>query len=88
MIISRIPNYVEYSFEGMSLWFSEMCNRAFLFHPDDTPEDIVSILSGEQLFSVDECSIIKDIFESMFGKFGDEVYEAAYPVFMKSMKIS
>jgi hypothetical protein len=85
MVSSRIPSYKENGFDGMLQWFSEMSNLGFLFHPDDEPENIVYISSGVQLFSNAECKIINEIYRSMFSKFGDDVYEAAYPIFMKAI---
>ena len=49
------------------------------------PEDIVYILSGVKLFSANECEVINEIYRSMFSKFGDDIYEAAYPIFMKAI---
>lgn len=71
----------------MNLWFSLMFESNLLFHPDDAPESIVSINTGERLFSDGECVRIKEILSTMFNNFGDQVYEAAYPCFMKAMGI-
>lgn len=87
MITSRIPSYTEKSFDGMPIWFAEMSKRDLLFHPDDAPESIVSLSDGEQFFSAYECRLINNIFDDMFSEFGDDVYEAAYPVYMKRMGI-
>jgi hypothetical protein len=87
MNISRIPDYKNHSSIGMKLWFSEMFENGLLFHPDDSPESIISIETGKEIFSYDEIIKIKEILSLMFNNFEDEVYEAAYPCFMKSLGI-
>lgn len=87
MSTSRIPDYKNNNPAGMSLWFSEMLEKGLLFHPDDSPENIVSIKTGKEIFSYDETVKIKEILSFMFNSFEDEVYEAAYPCFMKSLGI-
>lgn len=87
MITSRIPSYTDKSFDGMLIWFAEISKRDLLFHPDDAPETIVSLSDGEKFFSVHECRLINNILDDMFSEFGDDVYEAAYPVYMKRMGI-
>lgn len=87
MSISRIPDYKNPSSIGMKLWFSEMLAKGLLFHPDDSPENIVSITTGKEIFSYEEIIKIKEILSLMFNNFEDEVYEAAYPCFMKSLGI-
>ena len=85
MKTSRIPEFSDKTFDGMLLWFANMSDRGLLFHPDDAPETIVSIATGEVLFSPREARKLTDIIGEMFEGFGDEVYEAAYPIFMKCM---
>lgn len=87
MKMSRIPEYKNQTTAGMNAWFSEMFAKGLLFHPDDSPENIVSIKTGKQIFSFEETIEIKEILNVMFNKFEDEVYEAAYPCFMKSLGI-
>lgn len=87
MNISRIPDYSEHSFDGMLLWFATMSVRKLLFHPDDPAETIYNIATGEPTFSPTESRKANAILETMFNRFGDEVYEAAYPIFMKRMGI-
>lgn len=82
---SRIPEYSNKTFDGMLTWFAEMSVRELLFHPEDRPEDIVTIADGEPFFSDIECQQINIILGSMFEQFGDGVCDAAYPVFMKRM---
>lgn len=84
MHASRIPDFANKSREGMSRWFSEMSLRGLLFHPEDRPCDIISNASGERLFQSNECVKLDAIMAEMFGRFGDEVCETAYPIFMKA----
>jgi len=85
MNISRIPNYSDHSFDGMLHWFATMSVRDLLFHPDDPAETIQVIATGEPTFSPEEASEANAIMKSMFSEFGDKVYDAAYPIFMKCM---
>jgi hypothetical protein len=87
MIASRIPDFSEKSFGGMSMWFSAMSARGILFHPDDSPEEIVSIPASKRMFNSRECQKLETIVGEMFKEFGDGVYEAAYPFFMKCIDI-
>ena len=87
MNTSRIPNFTDKSFDGMLTWFSEMSVRGLLFHPDDAPETIVSIATGEKIFTDDECRMLDNTISEMFSQFDNEAYEAAYPSFMKCMDI-
>jgi hypothetical protein len=87
MNTSRIPDFSDKSFDGMLTWLSEMSVRDLMFHPDDAPETIVSITTGENIFTIDECRKLDNTLSEMFSQFDDEVYEAAYPSFMKRMDI-
>jgi len=84
---SRIPEFSDLSFDGMTNWFASMSASDLLFHPDDLPEDISNIATGVSTFSPDECSKTGEILNTMFKLHGDDVYEAAYPAFMKCMDI-
>jgi len=87
MNVSRIPEFSDKSFDGMLFWFATMSRRELLFHPDDPAEKIYDIATGEPTFSPAESRKANAILETMFNRFGDEVYEAAYPIFMKRMGI-
>jgi len=80
---TRIPDFSDLSFDGMLLWFATMSERGLLFHPDDPADEIFDIATGEPTFTKEESRKAKDILDTMFGKFGDHVYDAAYPIFMK-----
>lgn len=85
--LDRIPVFINKSFEGMQTWFGELDQTDLLFHPDDLPQDIVEISSGEPLFTSEESNTLEGIIAEMFDLFGDRVYEAAYPYFMSRMKL-
>ena len=84
MQTSRIPDFANKSREGILRWFSEMSLRGLLFHPEDRPGDIISNATGEPLFMPDECTKLDTIMAQMFDRFGDDVCEVAYPVFMRA----
>jgi hypothetical protein len=87
MNVSRIPDFGDKSFDGMLTWFAQMSVRDLLFHPDDNPEEIVHMTTGTKFFTASECRRLERMLTEMFQLFGDDVYEAAYPVFMKRMDI-
>jgi hypothetical protein len=68
----------------MLWWFAEMSKCELLFHPDDSPDQIVIIKTGESLFSPEECNEVEGVLSRMFDQFGDKVHEAAYPIFMRA----
>ncbi|HPN78227.1 hypothetical protein [Dokdonella sp.] len=80
---SRIPDLNVSTFDDMSWWFAEMSRRELLFHPDDSPNQIFNIRTGEPTFSPEECAKVENILSDMFDKFGNDVHEAAYPIFMR-----
>ena len=84
---SRIPACQNYTFDGMLYWFAEMSVNDLLFHPDDDPADIVLIADNTPTFDKKEVRQLRKILDRMFVENGLDVYEAAYPVFMKRMGI-
>ena len=84
---SRIPDWEDRSFDGMLKWFSELSVRDLLFHPDDDPGDLVDIGTGKLIFSRAEARHLRGTVAEMFDQHGDQVYEAAYPIFMNKMGI-
>jgi len=87
MNTSRIPDFSDKSFTGMQAWFESMSGHELLFHPDDPADEIYAIASNERTFSPAESKQVNKIMGTMFDLHGDDVYEAAYPVFMKRMEI-
>lgn len=87
MVISRIPVMKNNDFNSLQLWFSEMHTNDFLFHPDDDPAEIVSIKSGELMFTQTEVAQLRTVIDSMFQLHGDKVYEAGYAVLMSTFSL-
>lgn len=87
MNTSRIPDFSDQSFDGMLNWFATMSVRELLFHPDDPADQIYDIASGKRTFTRNEARKAQQIVHTMFELHGDDVYEAAYPIFMKCMGI-
>ncbi len=84
---NRIPAVHDFSVNGMIAWFAELDARDLLFHPDDPPETLVSLESGQPCFTLTEVAALSGTIDRLFALHGDEVYEAAYPLFMARMGI-
>ncbi|MGB5852987.1 MAG: hypothetical protein WBG85_11910 [Rhodanobacter sp.] len=87
MDASRIPQLANKSRAGMSIWFAEMSLRGLSFHPEEAPNSIITIATNERAFTPDECAELDGIMAQMFGLFGDDVCETAYPISMKAAGI-
>lgn len=83
---SRIPELHNLSSGDMSNWYRRMAEANLLFHPDDAPEEIVLISDGAPAFNKAECYELNNIMSKLFKQHGDQVYEAAYPHFMKTLE--
>ncbi len=86
-VLQRVPEWNDQSHAGMNTWFSIMADRDLLFHPDDSPETIVSISDNSPVFTPEECKHIEHILDEMFDCYGNDVYEAALPVFLERLGI-
>ena len=86
-VANRIPACKEFTFDGMLNWFAEMSDKELLFHPDEDPAEMIRIADNSPLFNEKEVRQLRRTINRMFVENGDEVYEAAYPIFMKRMKI-
>ena len=84
MQATRVPDFTNNTFDGMLNWFAEMSVRELLFHPDDSPAQIITIADGSAAFTTGECRKLEGILADMFRKHGDGVHEACYPIFMKA----
>jgi hypothetical protein len=84
---NRIPEKPGKSHEAMKNWFAGLYAADLLFHPDDRPEDIVSIATGEPTFTLAECNTLKESLATLFEHHGDEVYVVALDFFHKAMGI-
>lgn len=84
-IESRIPVLNGLSFDHALMWFSELQCKGLLFHPDDDPGEIFSVREGAKVFSDVEVVEARFVIGELFAELGDDVYEAAYPVFMNAV---
>lgn len=85
--MNRIPAYDATNADGMLIWFAEMAQRDLLFHPDDNPQSIVRVKDGAREFAHSESTALRDILASMFAEHGDKVYNSAYPIFARAMRL-
>ena len=85
--MNRIPTYDATSPDGMLIWFAEMAQRDLLFHPDDDPASIVRIKDGARTFTRSEATMLREVLASMFAGHGDKVYDSAYPIFARAMRL-
>lgn len=84
MATARIPQFIGDTFVGMQWWFAALIAKKLLFHPDDSPCDIMSIQDAHPVITPEECIELEHLLDGMFATFEDRVYEAAYPVFMNA----
>lgn len=87
IIANRIPAVQDFTLNGMAAWFAQLDTCDLLFHPDDPPETLISLESGQPFFSAAEVSMLTDTIDCLFALHGDQVYEAAYPLFLARMGI-
>jgi hypothetical protein len=74
---NRIPAITDKSSDALENWFAELYASGLLFHPDDRPEDIVSMATGEPTFTPAECKILRESLAVLFDYHGDSIYEVA-----------
>jgi hypothetical protein len=72
---SRIPALPNNSYFAMNRWFYKMHQTRLLYNPDDSAAEIVSISTGEPLFTPDECVELDNTVALMFELHGDKVYD-------------
>ena len=82
--ISRIPVLQGQTFAAAQQWFAAMQKAGLLFHPDDEPQDIVTVETNKHGFTAIEVTALQAVMEQLFGYLGDEVYEACYAVVINS----
>ncbi|MCG8391722.1 MAG: hypothetical protein MI745_01425 [Pseudomonadales bacterium] len=73
-----VPSWSDPTIRGLLWWWREMAERRLIFHPDDAPESIVSVESGEAVFDASACQKLKDIIARMMILHGDDVYSAGF----------
>jgi len=77
-ILNRIPEVKNDSIEAMQDWFNEMKEKGLLFHPDDDPREIVSLIDVKlgSIFTEEESNLLDGIIDSFFRIHGEAVYDA------------
>lgn len=84
---NRIPAIPGKSSQELENWFATLHATDLLFHPDDRPEDIVSIATGEPTFTPAECLVLRESLAKLFEQHGDGVYEVALRYAHKALGI-
>lgn len=80
--ISRIPVLQGQTFAAAQQWFAAMQKAELLFHPDDDPQDIITIATNKRVFTAVEVTAVRTVMEQLFEVLGDDVYDACYPLVM------
>ncbi|MBK6927800.1 MAG: hypothetical protein IPH15_09750 [Comamonadaceae bacterium] len=83
----RIPDVPGKSAFALERWFYKLNQVGLLFNPDDAPEEIVSISTGEPVFTAEECSVLNESLDRLFDCHGDKVYDVALKYFHRAMSI-
>jgi hypothetical protein len=84
--MSRIPALQEQTFAAAQQWFATMQKAELLFHPDDDPQDIVTVATNKPVFTAIEATEVRAIMEQLFEALGDDVYEACYPLAIGALR--
>ena len=84
----RVPQLPGKSLVAMDRWFNRLYVDGLLFNPDDRPEDIVAIDTGEPTFTESECQVLNASLDRFFEYHGDKVYEVALKYFYKAVGIT
>lgn len=74
---TRVPAVPDASRLALDRWFNKLYQNGLLFHPDDSPESIVCIATGEPTFTRQECAVLNAGLDVLFERHGDAVYEVA-----------
>lgn len=84
----RVPQLSGKSRADMDRWFDQLYIDGLLFNPDDPPEEIVLIGTGEPTFSENECQVLNESLNQLFKYHGDRVYDVALKYFHKAVGIT
>ena len=84
----RIPKIPGKSSFALDRWFRQLYVAGLLFNPDDRPEDIVVIGTGEPLFTEQECLVLTESIDRLFECHGEKVYDVALKYFYKAVGIT
>lgn len=85
---TRIPDIPGKSAFALERWFYKLDQAGLLFNPDDAPEEIVSISTGEPVFSAEECKVLTESVNRLFEYHGDKVYDVALKYVYRAMGIA
>jgi len=85
--MSRVPAAPNKSRFALERWYQQLHANGLLFHPDDHPEDIVSLATGARVFTPEECATLNQSLDLLFETHGDLVYDVALKYFHKAMNI-
>lgn len=85
--INRIPVITGKSSFALARWFGKLTASGLLFHPDDRPENIISIETKEPTFTEEECATLNESLELLFDLHGDLVYDVALSYLQRAMGI-
>jgi len=78
-----VPFWTDKTEEGLRAWWKQMAAAGLIFHPDDSPETIVTVKSGERVFSASACLKLKGLIAEMFLLYGETVYDTGHEVLME-----
>lgn len=84
----RIPKIPGKSTLALDRWFRQLHVAGLLFNPDDRPEDIVVVGTGESLFTEQECLVLTESIDRLFECHGEKVYGVALKYFYKALGIT
>lgn len=83
----RVPTTPGKPILALERWFGKRYAGDRLFNPDDCPEDIISMLTGEASFGREDCQGLNESVERLFKCHGDKVYEVVLQYFFKTTGI-
>lgn len=84
----HVPQLPGKNLVAMDRWFDQLYVDGLLFNPDDRPEDIVVIDTGEPTFTESECQVLNASLDRLFEYHGDKVYDVALNYFHKALGIT
>jgi hypothetical protein len=81
----QIPEPKDESKPALDLWWAQMADKGLVFHPDDSPHEIVNMKTGQRLFTNDACQKLERIITFLFQHHGEKVYESGHRELMRRM---
>ena len=77
---TRVPKLTGTTPTAAKSWFKRMHADGLMFHPDESPNEIMEIASEARLFSDAECIQLKQYLAQLFAALGDRVHDIAFDV--------